>query len=253
MYIDSHAHLSSNELFPEIEDLLKRATAAKVDTIVNICTDKMTLERGIVLKKQYKQILLAASATPHDPEEEADLFFHDVEKAASEKLLVAVGETGLDYYYEHASKAVQQKRLVRYFQLALQSNLPVIFHCRDAFDDLFMIAESEYRNKPALLHCFTGTMQEAKKVLDLGWMISFSGIITFKKSEALREVVRYVPLDRMLIETDAPYLAPGSKRGKINEPAFIAETASVAAEIKQVSLEDLAKHTRENARVFFSL
>lgn len=251
MYIDSHAHLSSEELFQEASELLKRALAFGVEAIVNICTDKLTLQRGLILKDAHPEIFLAASSTPHDGGEEANLFFGEVEKAAKAKKLVAIGETGLDYYYEHISKEEQKKHLIKYFHLAKEVSLPIIFHCREAFADLFTLAEEEYPHSPALLHCFTGTVEEAKKVLDLGWYISFSGIITFKKSEALREVVKYVPLDRMMIETDAPYLAPNSKRGKVNEPSFVVETAEMIAKVKQSPLDLVAKHTKENAIKFF--
>lgn len=252
MYIDSHAHLSSEELFSFSEELIKRALSAGVEAIVNICTDAATLEKGLILKQKHPEIFLTASSTPQDGGEEADLFFLEVKKAALAKQLVAIGETGLDYYYDNISKEEQKKHLVNYFHLAKQTKLPLIFHCREAFSDLFTFAKAEYSQGPALLHCFTGTLEEAKKVLDLGWLISFSGIVTFKKSEALREVVKYVPLDRMVIETDAPYLAPNSKRGKVNEPSFIIETAEVIAKVKQVSLEVVANHTAENTKAFFS-
>ncbi|MES2198923.1 MAG: TatD family hydrolase [Chlamydiota bacterium] len=251
MYIDSHAHLGSEELFSNCAELLKRALAVGVEVIVNICTDELTLQRGLILKETHPEIFLAASSTPHDGGEAASLFFIEVEKAARAKKLVAIGETGLDYYYEHASKEEQKKYLIKYFHLAKQVDLPIIFHCREAFADLFTFAEAEYSQGQALLHCFTGTLEEAKKVLDLGWFISFSGIATFKKSEALREVIQYVPLDRMMIETDAPYLAPNSKRGKVNEPSFIVETAEMIAKIKQVPLEFVAEHTKKNAVDFF--
>lgn len=252
MYIDSHAHLCSDELFPNFPQLWERASLAGVEKVVNVCTDSQTLQRGIQLKKDYPNLFLAASATPNDEEKQADAFFPEVVQAAKEGHLVSIGETGLDYYYEYAPKLVQKKQLIHYFHLAKQVNLPIIFHCREAFEDLFSIAKEEYLG-PALLHCFTGTLEEAKKVLDFGWLISFSGIVTFKKSEALKEVARYVPLDRMLIETDAPYLAPNSKRGGLNEPAFIAETAQMLADLKRISLEELASITKENASKFFSI
>jgi TatD DNase family protein len=252
MYIDSHAHLGDEELFPHSSELLKRALDAGIEAVVDICTDELTLQRGLILKEKHPEIFLAASSTPHDGGEEACKFFIEVEKAAKAKHLVAIGETGLDYYYEHVSKEEQKKHLINYFHLAKEVNLPIIFHCREAFADLFTFAEAEYSHSPALLHCFTGTLEEAKKVLDQGWFISFSGIATFKKSEALREVVKYVPLDRMMIETDAPYLAPSSKRGKVNESSFMPETAEMVAKVKQTSLDLVAKHTKENARKFFS-
>lgn len=252
MYVDSHAHLGDDSLFPHFEEITRRAFDAQVEAIVNICTNKTTLERGLLMKNKEPKIFLTAATTPHDVEAEGESFFVEVEKAAQNKSLVAIGETGLDYYYEHSPKELQKKYLLRYFHLAKKMQLPIVFHCREAFEDLFYLADEEYKAFPALLHCFTGTLAEAKKVLDRGWYISFSGIVTFKKSEMLREVVQYVPLDRMLIETDAPYLAPQKRRGSLNEPSFILETAEVISQIKQIPLESLARQTRDNTAAFFS-
>jgi TatD DNase family protein len=253
MYIDSHAHLSGEALFPTAKEICSRAMQKQVEAVVNICTDEASLERGLLLKRESDlPILLTAATTPHDVEKEGESFFPKVEKALQNGDLAAIGETGLDYYYEYCPKDAQKKLLIRYFHLAKSQNVPIVFHCREAFNDLFLLADAEYAGGTALLHCFTGTIEEAKAVLHRGWYISFSGIITFKKSELLREVVQYVPLERMLIETDAPFLAPQSKRGKVNEPSFIGETAEMIALIKNVSLEEVAKKTRENAKTFFS-
>ena len=210
------------------------------------------MKKGIDLKKRCPSIYNTAATTPHDVEIEGESFFPIVEQAAQKGQLSAIGETGLDYFYEHSKKDTQKKYLERYFDLATRTKLPVIFHCRDAFEDLFSMADQFYSLGPAVLHCFTGTLQEAKKVLDRGWYISFSGIITFKKSQALRDVVSYVPLERMLIETDSPYLAPQSKRGKLNEPSFIHETAEMIAQIKNCSVEQVGSTSSLNAKSFFS-
>ena len=195
----------------------------------------------------------AAATTPHDVEKEGELFFPMVEKCATEGKLVAIGETGLDYHYHHSPIETQRRFMIRYFELAVKTHLPVIFHCRDAFDDLFALADQHYSKRPAVLHCFTGTLEEAKACLDRGWFISMSGIVTFKKSQLLREVAAYVPLDRLFIETDTPYLAPQSKRGKTNEPSYIDEVAQVIAQTKGISLDQLAEATKGNAVKFFSL
>ena len=184
---------------------------------------------------------------------EGDLHFPFFSKAAKEKKIQAIGETGLDYHYHPSSKESQKKLLVQYFQLALSSDLPVIIHCREAFEDLFALAKSEYKSPRALLHCFTGTLLEAKEALDLGWMISFSGIVSFAKNPSLHEVAAYVPLERMLIETDAPYLAPTPHRGKRNEPSFLPEVAKALARLRNDSLEKIADATKANALSFFSL
>lgn len=252
MYTDSHAHLSSEQIFPIVDDIMARANASGVDAIVNICTDSESLKKGLQLKSRYPWIYNTASTTPHDVDKEGELFFPEVERAAQMGQLVAIGETGLDYYYEHSDKRSQQKYLSKYFALATKAGLPVIFHCRDAFADLFAMADQEYKWRPAVLHCFTGSLSEAKQVLDHGWYLSLSGIVTFKKSIELQEVAKYIPLDRLFIETDSPYLAPQSKRGKMNEPSFISETVAFLASIKNISVQHLAEVTSANVHAFFS-
>jgi TatD DNase family protein len=255
MFIDSHAHLGDDSLFPEWKEILERAKEAKLDAVLDICTDLKTFERGLLIQgsNPILPVFLAAATTPHDVEKEGDSFFKEVEKAAFLKRLVAIGETGLDYYYEHSPKETQKKHLIKYFDLAKKTELPVIFHCREAFSDLFEIADVEYQSSKALLHCFTGTIEEAKQVLNRGWGISFSGIVTFKKSMVLREVISYAPLESIFIETDSPYLAPQTKRGSRNEPSFVVETAQLIAEIKGVSIEEVAQKTAHNACSLFSL
>ncbi len=250
---DTHAHLTSEQILPHLKAVLLRAEQSGVRKIVNICTDPKTLEEGIALSEQYPWVYNAAATTPHDVEEEGELFLPLVEKAASDGKLIAIGETGLDYFYEHSNKKVQQAFLLRYFSLALTMKLPLIFHCRDAFADLFAIADNNYAAAPAILHCFTGTLEEAKGVLDRGWYLSISGIVTFKKSQGLRDVAKYVPLDRLLIETDSPYLAPQSHRGEQNEPSFLSETAEIIAGVKGISPAELAQGCTDNASRFFQL
>lgn len=250
-FTDTHAHLTAPPLLAQVGELLARAQQAGVHHIVNICTDEASLCEGVALCAAFPWVHLAAATTPHDVEAEGESFFPAVDRAAQLGQLVAIGETGLDYFYEHADKAVQRLFLSRYFELAKQRALPLVFHCREAFDDLFAMADIEYKDSPALLHCFTGTLDEAKRVLDRGWLISLSGIVTFKKAEMLKEVASYVPLDQLVIETDAPYLAPLPHRGKSNEPAFVIEVAKVLAALKGISLEQCAEATSSNAARFF--
>jgi len=252
MFIDTHAHLTSLEIKEQKEEMLARARLHHIAKIVNICTDEKTLADGLELAKQASEVYTSAATTPHDVEQEGESFLPLVEKCALEKKLVAIGETGLDYYYEHSPHKCQQKFLKLYFDLASRVNLPLIFHCRDAFSDLFALSDAHYANAPALLHCFTGTLDEAKGVLDRGWLLSISGIATYKKSHELREVVKYVPLDRLVLETDTPYLAPQSRRGKVNEPSFLIETAELVASLKGIKLEALGAATSHNAEQFFS-
>jgi len=251
--IDSHAHLTSPELLVGLEAMIDRAKHAGVTRILNICTDPESLREGVLLSQKHPWIQNAGATTPHDVAQEGEEAFAAFARAALEKKLVAIGETGLDYHYEYSPKDVQQQFLRRYLALAVEYCLPVIFHCREAFADLFSIVDREYPKKaPAVLHCFTGTAQEAEEALQRGWYLSFSGIVTFKKSGALRDVVKFVPMSQMLIETDAPFLAPQSKRGKQNEPAFLPEIARCIADIKGISAEEVASATAANAsRLFF--
>lgn len=252
MFIDSHAHLTVKSVVDRVEEILQRAQQKHVKAIVNICVDPASLEKGLDLAERHAWIFNAAATTPHDVEKEGELFFPIVAEKARGRKLVAIGETGLDYHYQHSPIARQKEYLIKYFDLACETKFPVIFHCRDAFKDLFELADHHYAGKRAVLHCFTGTLEEAKGCLDRGWSISLSGIITFKKSALLREVAAYVPLDRLFIETDTPYLAPESKRGKTNEPSYIEETAKALAQIKGISLEDVGEATAKNAAQFFS-
>jgi len=256
MLIDSHAHLSCETLRESLDQILPAAKAAGIDRVFNICTNPEELAHGLALCQQYPWVYNVGSTTPHDVEKEGESAFGAFAQAAREKKLVAVGETGLDYFYEHAPKKSQQEFLRRYLRLALECNLPVVIHCRDAFEDLFTILDEEYRIDgkwaPGLLHCFTGTQEEAQRLVSEGWLISFSGIVTFKKSEVLRQVAASVPLANILIETDAPYLAPQSKRGKTNEPAYLVETAHCMAKIHGCAFEELAKQTSKNANHFFN-
>lgn len=252
MIIDTHAHLCSDEVYPIVDQVIDRALAMGVEKMVNICTDAKSLERGFALRDRYPFIYNTAATTPHDVEKDGSHFLPIVESAAKKGQLIAIGETGLDYYYEHSSRNIQKEYLLKYFALATSYQLPLIFHCRDAFDDLFAFADVDYVGKKAAVHCFTGSIDEARKALDRGWYISFSGVVTFKKSQQLRDVAHFVPLDKIFIETDSPYLAPQTRRGKQNEPSFIIETAQVIAGVKGVDVEEVMQQTSKNACAFFS-
>lgn len=248
--IDSHAHLTGDSLYEEIDALLDRAWAAGLRQIVNINTDASTLERGLALKKRYPWVLHTAATTPHDVEAEGESFFPLVKAAAERGDLVAIGETGLDYHYTFSPRELQHHWLEQYLQLAEATSLPVVIHCREAFADLFA-ALDRHPTLKGVLHCFTGTLAEAKEVIARGWYLSLSGIVTFKNSEELREVAAQTPLDQLLIETDAPYLAPQGYRGKRCEPAYLPITCAAVAAAKNLSLEQVAAATAHNAQTLF--
>lgn len=251
MFIDTHAHLACDELWEEVENLLKRAKEANVNYILIIATDIKDLERAFKLQEKHQGLLVAASTTPHDAKTEEDSFFVSVQQAARSGKLIAIGETGLEYYHTGLDHRLQKKYLSAYLKLAKETMLPVIFHCREGFSDLFSITDMEYNLPAALLHCFSGSIEDAKKALDRGWMISISGIATFKKSQNLQEIIRYIPIEHLVVETDAPYLAPQSRRGKVNEPSFILETYECIATLKNLPVETFAKQVEENVKQLF--
>lgn len=260
MLFDSHAHLScllsEGSTHEDLDAMIDRASHCEVKHIANICIDSHSLEKGLILAEKYPHIFNVAATTPHDVEKEGSLFFPQVQQAAMQGKLKAIGETGLDYYYEHSNRTIQKEYLEKYLNLAADLNLPVVIHCRDAFEDFFSILDSVMDKRgpiKGVLHCFTGTLEEAKKCLERGFYVSFSGIVTFKRSQVLREVVLQTPLEKMLIETDTPYLAPQKHRGKKNEPAYVGEVAECIAVVKEVPVEKVRKVTCDNARRFFGI
>lgn len=255
-YFDSHAHLCHADLYPTIDEIVERARTGGVANILNIATNVDTLLKGLALKEKYPSIYLAAATTPHDAEKEGETVFPVIERHARCGQLDALGETGLDYHYYADTREIQQHFLRRYLRLALECKLPVVIHCRDAFADFFKILDEEYivdgKHAPGVLHCFTGTLAEAMEVVERGWFLSLSGIATFRKSQELREVAKNVPLEQLLVETDAPYLAPQSRRGKLNESSYLPETVAVIAAAKEIPIATAASETTKNAFRFLN-
>lgn len=242
--IDSHAHLSGEALLKVAEEMILRARDCGIEKILNICTDLASLQAGLLLREKFPCIENAAACPPHDVETDGALFFPHVEQAALKGQLLAIGETGLDAHYPNPN--LQRECLLQYFDLALRVKLPLIFHCRGAFAELFAYADSHYRHGSAVIHCFTGTLEEAKEALNRGWYLSISGIVTFKKSEELRQLLPHIPLDRLLVETDAPYLAPQMQRGQVNEPSFLLETAECIGKVLGKTREEIGRLTAQN-------
>ncbi len=253
MLFDSHAHLTDERVYPVVQDVLQRAVQAGVAMIANVCTDSASLSRGLELQQIAPQVLLAAAIPPHSVQEaEVAETFERIKEEAHAGRLSAIGETGLDYYYHGASKELQHEVFVQYLELAKECGLPIIIHCREAFSDFFEIIDAHYREGKGVLHCFTGTQQDADALVKRGWMVSFSGIVTFKKSVELQAIAKQLPLENLLIETDTPYLAPQKQRGKQNEPAFLVETAQFLANLKGIAFEQFAQATTANAQSFFN-
>jgi len=238
-------------------EVATRANKAGVEAIINICTDTETLEKGLELKEACPYVYNVASTTPHDVDDHGAKEWEAFASAARSGRLVAVGETGLDFFYEHAPRKKQEELLAKYCALALETKLPLIIHCRDAFERFFEVMRSEYFRKPGalpgILHCFTGTEAEAKDGISEGWCISLSGILTFKNGAAIRNVAKALPLDHLVIETDAPWLAPQSRRGQTNEPAYVIEVGEVLAEVKGLDKAEVAQVTTANAKRIFKI
>ncbi len=252
MFIDSHAHLEWESYKADFSEVLKHAQNAKVELILNIGTTLEHCKQGIELAKQYPHIFASVGIHPHDANKVPMDYLDQLKELAKNPKVKAIGEIGLDYYYEHSPREIQLQRFEEQVQLAKDLHLPLSIHCREAFQDCFDIL-NKISYFYGVFHCFTGTQEEAKKALELGFYISFSGIVTFKKSTALQEVAKQIPLEKMLIETDAPFLAPEPHRGKRNEPAFVVLTAQKIADLKNTPLETVAQKTTHNAKTLFKL
>ncbi|HEY3777309.1 MAG TPA: TatD family hydrolase [Rhizomicrobium sp.] len=252
MLVDSHCHLDFPEFASELPDVVARAKAAGVGACVSIGTRLARFAGVAAVAEQFSDVYATVGSHPHEAASEPlDGPEPLLERARTPKV-VGIGETGLDYYYEHSPRPQQIANFRAHIAAARMLGLPLIVHTRDAEDDTIDILDEEMEKGAftGLIHCFTGTQRLAEAALDLGLYVSASGIATFKKSEALREVLRSVPLDRLLVETDAPYLAPTPHRGKRNEPAFVVHTAALLAELKRVSAGEIAAATTDN---FFRL
>lgn len=257
MFIDSHCHLDRLDLSVyqgDLDQAVEAARQAGVDRMLCIGIDLENGPKVVELAGRYDDVYASVGVHPLDCKEivpDIDV----VRSLADHKKVIAIGETGLDYYYADSEglQAVQRQSFINHLQLAVELNLPVVVHTRDAREDTIdFIREYGSRESAGVLHCFTESLEMAKSALDLGYYISISGIVTFRNAAALREVVEYIPLDRLLIETDSPYLAPVPHRGKSNEPRFVADVARFIAELKGVSAEAIGEKTSENFFRLFS-
>ncbi|OOF46325.1 YchF/TatD family DNA exonuclease [Rodentibacter trehalosifermentans] len=254
--VDSHCHLDAldyDNLHKNIADVVEKAYEREVKHLLAIGVTLSRFEKTYEQLKEFDNISLACGVHPLDFEEEP----YDSERLlrlAQDKKVIAIGEIGLDYYYSAENKAAQQAIFADQIHIANQLNKPVIIHTRSAGDDtISLLRENQAENCGGVIHCFTETLDFAKKALDLGFYISCSGIITFKNAEAIREAIRYVPLDRLLVETDSPYLAPVPYRGKENQPAYTREVCEYVAALKGLAVEEFAQITTQNFERLFKI
>jgi TatD DNase family protein len=261
MFIDSHAHLDVSNYDADRAEVIARAQAAGVKLFLEIAGSdigKGSLPNGLKLAEEHAFIYAAVGLHPHEASLFNDALEAELIAAARHQKVIGWGEIGLDYHYDHSPREVQRTVFARQLELALQQKLPAIIHTREADDDTIEILQEHWANKGGneiggIIHCFTGTQRLADAALAMGFHISFSGVITFKAANELRDVARAVPMERLLIETDCPFLAPVPYRGKRNEPAFVIETAKQLAALRDVSVEEIAHVTTANFKRLFQL
>jgi len=255
MLVDSHCHLDYLERQgADLAELLARAERAGVARMVTICTKLSEAETIVGIAERFPNVWCSVGVHPHEAEEEGQRSPDRLIELAKHPKVVAIGETGLDYFYEHSPREAQQASFHAHIAAARETGLPLIVHSRDADEDTVAILRDGHEQGPfpGLIHCFSTGPELAQGALALGLSISLAGILTFKKAEPLRQTVAEVPLDRLLVETDAPYLAPVPHRGKTNEPSYVVHTAAALAELKGVSEAELAAATTANFHRLFS-
>jgi TatD DNase family protein len=254
LLVDSHCHLDFDDFAAERSDVIDRARRAGVGTLVTICTKITEFPAIRAIAESDPDIWCTVGIHPHEAAAQPDTGEAQLVDLAAHPKVIGIGECGLDYHYDYAPRDRQAEVFRSHARAAKASGLPIIVHTREADEDTarLLAEESEGGRLKGVLHCFTSGRDLAMAALDLGFYVSFSGIVTFKNAEDLRETVRAVPLDRLLVETDAPYLAPVPKRGKRNEPAFVVHTAAAVAEMKGISAEALAEATTDNFHRLFS-
>ena len=258
MYIDSHAHIDGQEFDNDREEVIARARAAGVSTILNVGTGDPhsgAFERAVELGRKYENVYTAIGTHPHDARLYDDQAEERIKRLTKSEKVIAWGEIGLDFHYDNSPRDVQLAVFKRQLHAAHECDLPVVIHTREAESETIEILKSDYAGakRGGIFHCFSGSLELAQRAIEIGFMISFSGIVTFKKAEDLRELAKQVPLDRLLIETDCPYLTPIPYRGKRNEPAYVVEVARCLAGLYGVDIEDIGRITSENFNRFFGL
>jgi TatD DNase family protein len=254
MLVDSHCHLDFPDFSADLDAIVARAEAAGIGRIVTISTRVQRLDELLAITARFPNVYCSVGTHPHHADEEDGIPAEQLIELSRHPKVVALGEAGLDYFYQHGSRAAQERGFRAHIAAARATGLPLVIHTRNADEDCGRILEDETAKGKfrAVLHCYTGGRDLAMKAISLGLSISFTGILTFRKSQALRDLAAELPADRIMVETDAPYLAPGKFRGKRNEPCYVVEIAKVLAETRGVSLDEISRQTTENFFRLFS-
>jgi TatD DNase family protein len=254
MLVDSHCHLDFPDFAGDLDAIVARAEAAGIARIVTISTRVRRLDGLLDITARFPSVYCSVGTHPHHADEEDGISAQELVDLTRHPKVVALGEAGLDYFYKNGSPQAQERGFRAHIAAARATGLPLVIHTRDADVDCKRILEEEVAKGPfkAVLHCYTGGRELAMRAIELGLSISFTGILTFRNSQGLRDIAAELPGDRIMVETDAPYLAPGKHRGKRNEPSFVVETARVLAETRGVTLEEIARQTTENFFRLFS-
>lgn len=255
--IDSHAHLDFAQFDADRTEVLDRARQAGVRTVLAIGSGPgpEKLDAALPFAEQYDWIYATVGIHPHEARLATEADFEQLDRLAKHPRVIAWGEVGLDYHYDHSPREVQQRVFRRQLEQARAAKLPIIIHCREAWPDCLGILEQEWRGTAlgGIFHCFSGMLEQAWKGIEMGFLVSFAGNVTYPKAQNLRDVARALPLDRLLVETDSPFLAPQPHRGKRNEPAYVAEVARTLANVRDLAADDFAAATAANFRRFFGL
>ena len=254
MLIDTHAHLDDARFDGDRDAMIARAREAGVENLVTIGCDLTTSRAAVELADRYPFVYATVGVHPHEAKQIGDSWYDDLRRLAQHKKVVAYGEIGLDYHYNHSPPKLQRERFREQIVLARDLRLPIVVHTREAQDDtITVLKEENAADVGGVFHCFSGDARLAKDALDLGFLLSFSGVITFQNATMLRDIVKTVPMDRILVETDSPYLTPAPHRGKRNEPAHVRLVAEKIAAIQGMTADQVAELTSQNARRVFKI
>ena len=252
MIIDTHCHLDFKEFNEDFNDVLLNAKNNNISGMQTICTKIEEFPKILDIAKKHSNIWCSVGIHPHNADSEKHISQENIKELSDNEKVIGIGETGLDYYYENSNKEDQINSFLKHIEVAKITGMPLIIHARDADDDIIEILTTEYNKSPftGVIHCFTSSYKLAEAALSIGFYISFSGIITFKNADEIRNSCKKIPIERILVETDAPFLAPVPYRGKRNEPSYITETIKKVAEIKELTVEEVTNITTNN---FFDL